>query len=158
MDSKVIKSQQFSLERSHAVLIEINSEFLSKLGPVQTRTDVIKSHQFSLERSHAVLIEINSEFLSKLSPVQKKTDSYRFTSHKNLQKQNNKDFFIQLLYAWLHLTDKFSIIRDLCIFVQPGLIPPTIFRKKLDFPTTNYKKYINILWAHFPMIRTLTQN
>ena len=27
MDSKVIKSNQCSLERSHAVLIEINSEF-----------------------------------------------------------------------------------------------------------------------------------
>ena len=34
MDSKFIKSHQFSLERSHAVLIEINSEFLSKLSPV----------------------------------------------------------------------------------------------------------------------------
>ena len=29
----------------------------------------------------------------------------RSTSHKNLQKQNNEDFFIQLLYAWLHLTN-----------------------------------------------------
>ena len=26
------------------------------------------------------------------------------TSHKHLQKQNNKDFFIQLFNAWLHLT------------------------------------------------------
>ena len=32
-------------------------------------------------------------------------DSYRSTSHKKLQKQNNEDFFIQLIYAWLHLTD-----------------------------------------------------
>ena len=29
----------------------------------------------------------------------------RFTSHKNLQKQNNEDFISQLLYAWLHLTN-----------------------------------------------------
>ena len=29
----------------------------------------------------------------------------RCTSHNNLQKQNNEDFFIQLLYAWLHLTN-----------------------------------------------------
>ena len=26
------------------------------------------------------------------------------SSHKKLQKQNNEDFFIQLLYAWQHLT------------------------------------------------------
>ena len=38
------------------------------------------------------------------------TDPFNFktkitTNHKNLQKQNNKDLFIQLLYAWLHLTN-----------------------------------------------------
>ena len=34
-----------------------------------------------------------------------KQDSYRSISHKNLQKQNNEYFFIQLLYSWLHLTN-----------------------------------------------------
>ena len=34
-----------------------------------------------------------------------KTDSCRSTNHKNVQKQNNEDFIIQLLYAWLHLTN-----------------------------------------------------
>ena len=62
-----------------------------------------KSHQCSLERSHAVLTEFNPKFSSRPSPFS--TDSYRSTSHKSLQKQNNKDFFIQLLYAWLYLTN-----------------------------------------------------
>ena len=62
---------------------------------------VIKSHQCSMERSHAVLIEINSEFWSRPSLFYTKTDPYRSTSHKNLQKKNNEDFFTQLLYAWL---------------------------------------------------------
>ena len=65
----------------------------------------IKSHQPSLERSHAVLTEINPEFWSRPNPFSTKTDSYMSTSHKNLQKQNNEDFFIQLLLAWLHLTN-----------------------------------------------------
>ena len=65
-----------------------------------------KSHQCSLERSHTVLTEINPEFWSRSSPFLTKTDSNRFTSHKNLQKQNSEDFFIQLLYdARLHLTN-----------------------------------------------------
>ena len=56
------------------------------------------------EISHAVLIEINSEFGSRPSPFfYTKTDPHRSTKHKNLQKHNNKDFFIQLLYAWLYL-------------------------------------------------------
>ena len=33
MDSKVIKSHQCSVERSHAVLIELNSEFKLKPSP-----------------------------------------------------------------------------------------------------------------------------
>ena len=83
-------------------------------------------------------------------------------SHTNLQKREN--FFIQLLYAWLHLTSnnfpashiyrenleqpiflyphtrmdfkhltqeyfKFTVIRDLFRFLQPGLIFCTIFHK-----------------------------
>ena len=34
-----------------------------------------------------------------------KTHSYRSTGHKKLQKQNNEDFFSQLFYALLHLTN-----------------------------------------------------
>ena len=65
----------------------------------------INSHQCSLERSHAVMTEINPEFWSRTSLFSTKTDCYRSTSHENLQKQNNKDFFIQLLYTWLHFTN-----------------------------------------------------
>ena len=33
----------------------------------------------------------------------------RYNGHKNLQKQNNEDFVIQLLNGWLHFTnDKFT--------------------------------------------------
>ena len=65
----------------------------------------IKSHQCFLERSHAVFSEINPEFSSIPSPFSTKTDSYRSTRYKNLQKQNNEDVFIQLLYALVHLTN-----------------------------------------------------
>ena len=44
-----------------------------------------------------------------------------------------------------NISDKFTIIRDLCKFLQPGLISSATFRKKLDFPTTNHKRYINLL-------------
>ena len=107
----------------------------------------------------------------------------RSTSPTNLQNQNNEDFFIQLLYAWLHLTNnnlsapmsieeildqpiflnphtrldfssnkpyfrQFTIIRDLCRFLQPSLISSPTFRKKLDFPTANHNIYINLPWAN----------
>ena len=76
-----------------------------KLDKNKMDSKFIKSHQCSLERSHAVLTEINPEFWSRPSPFLTKTDSYRSISHKKLQKQNNEDFSIQLLYAWLHLTN-----------------------------------------------------
>ena len=46
-----------------------------------------------------------------------------------------------------NISDKFTIIRDLCRFLQPGLIFSTIFGKKLDFPTANQKKYIKLQWV-----------
>ena len=64
-----------------------------------------KFHQCSLERCHAVLTETTPDSRSRPSTFWAKTDSYRSASHKNLQKQNNEDFFIPLLYAWLHLTN-----------------------------------------------------
>ena len=57
MDSKVIKSHQCSLERSRAVLIEINSEFWSRLGPFYTKTDLYRS------ASHKNLQNQNNEDL-----------------------------------------------------------------------------------------------
>ena len=36
--------------------------------------------------------------------------------------------------------------------MQPGLTFSTIIRKKIDFPTTNHKRYINVLPAQFTMI------
>ena len=109
--------------------------------------------------------------------------------NKNVQKQNNEDFFIQLLNVWLHFTDnnfpnptsikeilnqpiflnphtkldfisdnphfhcipprnildKFAIIRDLCRFLQPGLICSTTFDKKLGFPTSNHKRIYKLI-------------
>ena len=65
----------------------------------------IKSHQYSLEGPDAVLIGMNSEFWSRPRPLLAKADPYRSTSHKNLQKQNNEDFFIWLLYACLYVTN-----------------------------------------------------
>ena len=48
--------------------------------------------------------------------------------------------------------DKFTIIRDLSRFLQPGLISSSIFCKKLDFPTANHNRYIRLHWIQFPMI------
>ena len=45
----------------------------------------------------------------------------RFNSHKYLQKQNNEDFFIRLINAWLHFTNS-------------SFPAPTIVKKILDQP------------------------
>ena len=78
-----------------------------KLDKNKMDSKFIKSHQCSLlERSHAVFwlkLILNSD--QDLPAYSTKTDSYRSTSHKNLRKQNNEDFFIQLLYPWLYLTN-----------------------------------------------------
>ena len=63
---------------------------------------VIKSRQCSLEGSHAVLKLILNydQGLALFRQKQILTDLLGTKRYKN-----NKDFFIQLLYAWLHLSN-----------------------------------------------------
>ena len=108
----------------------------------------------------------------------------RSNRHKNLQKQNNEDFFIQLLNAWLHFTNsnfptrtsnvesldqpiflnlhpklefsannpyfyciqprnisnKYTIIKHLYRFLQPGLTSSMTSDEKVRFPNANHKR------------------
>ena len=52
-----------------------------------------------------LILNLRQLALASPSPFLTKRDSYSSTSHKNLQKQSNENFFIQVLYAWLHLTN-----------------------------------------------------
>ena len=117
-----------------------------KLDKNKMDSKFIKSHQCSLERSHAALIEINPEFWSRPSPFKTKTDSYRSTSHKNLQKQNNEDLFIQLLYAWLHVTNSnISPPYIVEILVQPKSLNP---HTRLDFKHHLTQEYFRQLYHY----------
>ena len=57
MNSKFTKSYQYSLEKSHAVLIEVNPEFWSRPTPFLTKTDSYRS------TSHKHLQKQNKEDL-----------------------------------------------------------------------------------------------
>ena len=84
---------------------------------------VIKSQQCSVERSHVVLkLILNSH--QRLALLRQKQILVGLLVTKKLQK--SQDFFIQLLYAWLHLTNNnfpafISIeeILDQSIFLNP---------------------------------------
>ena len=68
---------------------------------------IIKSHQCYPERSHCLMLYrliLNSNHKA-LSFLDKKRSLGR---HEKFQKHNNEDFFIQLLNAWLHLTNSNS--------------------------------------------------
>ena len=68
---------------------------------------IIESYQCSLERSHAASVELTNLILNSsqgLALIRQK-QILRSTRHKNLQKQNNEDIFIQLLNAWLYFTN-----------------------------------------------------
>ena len=70
---------------------------------------IIISHQCFQERSHAVLSKcwliMNSNQGLALFRIKQ---ILRYNWHKNLQKQNNDDFFIHLLNVWLHFTNNKS--------------------------------------------------
>ena len=69
---------------------------------IRMHLKVIKSQQCSVERSHVVLkLILNSDH--GLALLKQKQILTGLLLTKNLQK--SEDFFIQLLYAWLHLTN-----------------------------------------------------
>ena len=79
-------------------------------------------------------------YIDQIYSIPKYIKIHRSTSHKNLRKQNNEDFFIQLLNAWLHLTNNnfpahMSIekILDQSIFLNP--------HARLDFSSDNAYLY-----------------
>ena len=114
-----------------------------------------------MERSHVVLKLILNSVQGLASFIQK----HILTGHQSQKvTKKNEDVFIQLLCAWLYLTNntfpafisieeildqhiflnphtrkefkhttqeyfKFTFIRDLCRFLQPGLTSSTIFHK-----------------------------
>ena len=133
----------------------------------------------------------------------------RSTRHRNLQNNNNGDFFIQLLNAWLYFTsntfpiptsieeildqplflnlhtkqrfssdnpyfyclppqnisDKFTIIRDIRRFLQPGVISSVSFREKLSLLNVNhnriYKSIVELIpnnWIHLLKTKTSQQS
>ena len=69
---------------------------------IRMHLKVIKSQQCSVERSHVVLkLILNSDH--GLALLKQKQILTGLIVTKKLQK--SEDFFIQLLYAWLHLTN-----------------------------------------------------
>ena len=69
-------------------------------------------------------IEINSEFWSRASPFRQKQILTGLLVRKIYKKKREEDLFIQLLYAWLHLTNNnfpnFASIEE--ILDQPILL------------------------------------
>ena len=98
--------------------------------------------------SCCILTEINPDFWSRPSPLLSKTDSYRSTSHKNLQKQTNEDFFNQLLYSWL-----FSPIKtSLPLIYSRNSCPSHIFKTtctRLDFKHHPTQEYFRQIYHHY---------
>ena len=76
--------------------------YSTKLFKHKMDSKVIESYQCSLERSHTVSIELNS---NQGLVLFRQKQMRRSTRHINSQKQNNDDFFIQLLNAWFHFTN-----------------------------------------------------
>ena len=135
---------------------------------------IIKSHQCSVERSHVVLkLILHSDEGLALFRQKQILAGLLVT---NIYKKS-EDFFIQLLYAWLHLTNNnfstFISIEEILeqtiqdyfrqIYHYQGSLQISTTRSSLLFNisqefyqkiqniTYNHTKYINLLLAQFPM-------
>ena len=76
-------------------------------------------------------IDVKLNFKQVL-PLFRQKQILRYNKHKNLQKQNNEDFFIQLLNGWLNFTDNKFPAEE--ILDQPIQLNPYT---KLKFSSDN---------------------
>ena len=90
---------------------------------IKMGSKVIKFHQCSLEKFHAASIEINSEYNQGLTFLDKNRSLGQLVTNVP---QNNEDFLVQLLNAWLHFTNNNSPVTtsvkeilDQTIFLNP---------------------------------------
>ena len=151
MYSKFIKSHQWSLERSHAVFwlkLILNSDqdlTLSRQKQIHTGLLVTKVYK---NRTMKIFL-FDYSMLGYILPI---TTSlcHKFSSNPYLE-THTPDWTSSIIPP-RNISDKFTIIWDLCRFLQPSLICSTIFCKNLDFPTVNHNRSIKLHWAQFPMI------
>ena len=138
MDSKFIKSHQCSLtEIYHAVfwlkLILNSDQDLLEKKQILTGLLVTKIYKY---RTMKISL-FNSPMLGYISPITTSLpDIYRRNScPTHIFKPTHQTSSI---ISPSNISDKFTIIWDLCRFLQSGLNSCTIFRKKLDFPSVNH--------------------
>ena len=79
--------------------------------------------------------------------------------HTKLDFSSDNSYFYRIPPR--NISDKFTIIKDLCGFLQPGLISSTTFDKEIGFLTANYERIYKIIkdlilsdWKH--LLRTET--
>ena len=136
---------------SCCILTEINPEFWSR--PTRQKQILTGLLVTKIYKNRTMKISLfNYSMLGYISPIT--------TSLPHIYRRNSCPTHIfkptthqtSSIIPPRNISDKFTIIWDLCRFLQPGLISSMIFCKKLDFPTVNHNRYIKLHWAQFPMI------
>ena len=84
-------------------------------------------------------------------------------SHTKLDFSSDNPYFYGIPPK--NISDKFTTIRDICKFLQPGFISSTSFEEKLNLSTANhnriYKSIIELIpndWIHLLKTRTSQQS
>ena len=163
MNLKVIKSHQCCLERSHAVFIELNSEFSSRPSPSSSRQIVRSNRRKNLQKQNnedfflKLLHFANNNFPAPTCTEQILDQPIFLSPHTKLNFSSDNPYFYCI--SPINVSYNFTIIRNLCRFLQPGLISSTKFDQK---PTANYKKTYKLImdlisndWKHLNITETL---
>ena len=139
MHLKVIKSQQCSVERSHVVLkLILNSDQGLAL---LIKKNYQKRSKFLYSITLYAWLHLTSNNFSAFISIEKILNQPIFLNpHTRMDfKHPTQEYF------------KFTIIRDLCRFLQPGLTSSTIFHKNFTrFSYCQLYKIFNLIMGSIP--------
>ena len=131
MDSKVIKLHLCFLERSYAVLNELNTYVQPRPSHIYTNTDsyVYSTKELTQTKQWRFFIQLRNPCQHFISNHASSTPTHVkeifeqpivLNLYTKLYFSSNNPYIYSILPK--NITDKFTIIRNICRFFQPGLI------------------------------------
>ena len=102
------------------------------------------NENFFIQLLKAWLHFINNNFPTPKSIKEILEQTILLNSHTKLDFSSDNPYFYCI--SPRNILGKFIIIRNLLIFLQPGLTYSTKFDEKLGFPTVNHKKICKLVY------------
>ena len=106
------------------------------------------NEDFFIQLRNARLLFTNNKFPTPTSTEEILGQSISWNPHCKLDFSSDNPYFYCISHK--NISDNFTLIRHLCRFLQPSLIPFMPFEEKLDLSNVNHKRLYKLIMVLVP--------